>query len=80
MTSYGGNGTLSSEEFVSVLPMSLRYLCPSVVSVIGLGAVSAAVMSSADSLVHATSSVFASNVYHTILRPKVHFTFLECLK
>ena len=73
MTEYEGNYTLTGEDWVSILPMSLHLLCPPVVSVIGLGAVSASVMSSADSLVLATGSVFARNIYHTILRPKVYF-------
>ncbi|KAK3086096.1 hypothetical protein FSP39_013500 [Pinctada imbricata] len=70
MTAYDGNVTLSAEEWASVVPMSLHFLCPRVVSVIGLGAVSAAVMSSADSIVLATGSVFARNIYQTLFRPK----------
>jgi len=53
-----------------VLPMVLQYLSPSWVSFIGLGAISAAVMSSADSSVLSASSMFGHNIYKLIFRPK----------
>jgi len=53
-----------------ILPMVLQYLTPSFISFFGLGAVSAAVMSSADSSVLSASSMFARNVYKLIFRPK----------
>jgi high affinity choline transporter 7 len=65
------NGTLKAEDASRVLPLVLQYLTPSAVAFIGLGAVSAAVMSSADSSVLSASSMFARNVYKLILRPKV---------
>ncbi|CAG0909736.1 unnamed protein product [Darwinula stevensoni] len=52
-----------------VLPLVLQYLTPTWVSFIGLGAVSAAVMSSADSSVLGASSMFARNVYRLVFRP-----------
>ena len=45
-----------------VLPLVLQYLCPPAISFIGLGAISAAVMSSADSSVFSAASMFAHNV------------------
>ena len=54
-----------------VLPMVLQYLCPPVVSFIGLGAVSAAVMSSADSSILSASTICARNVYKLVFRQKV---------
>ena len=46
----------------------MQYLTPSTISFFGLGAVSAAVMSSADSSVLSASSMFARNVYKLIFR------------
>jgi high affinity choline transporter 7 len=51
-----------------ILPMVLQYLTPTYISFFGLGAVSAAVMSSADSSVLSASSMFARNVYKLIFR------------
>ena len=70
-TKLTANGTLFPEDAPRVLPLVLQYLTPSAVSFIGLGAVSAAVMSSADSSTLSASSMFARNVYKLILRPKV---------
>lgn len=53
-----------------ILPMVLKYLTPPFVAFFGLGAVSAAVMSSADSSVLSASSMFARNVYKLIFRQK----------
>jgi len=51
-----------------IMPLVLQYLTPTWVSFIGLGAVSAAVMSSVDSSVLSASSMFAHNIYKTIFR------------
>ena len=76
MTDYAGtlmenNGTIPAEDYRMILPMVLQYLTPAAVSFFGLGAVSAAVMSSADSSVLSASSMFARNVYKLIFRPSV---------
>ena len=60
-TGYGKE--IPKEEYALVLPLVLQYLCPVPVAFIGLGAVSAAVMSSADSSVFSASTMFAKNVY-----------------
>ncbi|XP_015428452.1 PREDICTED: high affinity choline transporter 1-like [Dufourea novaeangliae] len=52
------------------LPIVLRYLTPQWVSFVGLGAITAAVMSSVDSGILASSSMFSRNVYRLTLRPK----------
>lgn len=66
----GLNKTVTAEDGSSVLPLVLRYLTPQWVSFIGLGAISAAVMSSADSSILASSSMFSRNVYKLTIRPK----------
>ncbi|XP_048513592.1 high affinity choline transporter 1 [Athalia rosae] len=66
----GFNRTITQNDANVVLPLVLRYLTPQWVSFIGLGAVSAAVMSSADSSILASSSMFARNIYRLTIRPK----------
>lgn len=63
------NGTLFPDDATRILPLVLQYLTPPAVSCIGLGAVSAAVMSSADSSTLSASSMFARNIYKLIIRP-----------
>ncbi|XP_050293966.1 high-affinity choline transporter 1 [Anthonomus grandis grandis] len=69
-TGYKGHWPLTADETGMILPMVLQYLTPDFVSFLGLGAVSAAVMSSADSSVLSASSMFARNVYKLIFRQK----------
>lgn len=54
-----------------ILPIVLQHLCPPYVSFFGLGAVSAAVMSSADSSILSASSMFARNIYQLAFRQSV---------
>ncbi|XP_070509209.1 high-affinity choline transporter 1 [Chironomus tepperi] len=68
-TGYPGPWPLTAEETSMILPMVLQYLTPDFVSFFGLGAVSAAVMSSADSSVLSAASMFARNVYKLVFRP-----------
>lgn len=62
-TAYEGPIPLPPADYKLVLPLVLQYLTPSAVAIVGLGAISAAVMSSADSSVLSSSSMFAHNVY-----------------
>ncbi|CAL4076074.1 unnamed protein product, partial [Meganyctiphanes norvegica] len=62
------NRTLGPDDVKLVLPLVMQHLTPSWVAFIGLGAVSAAVMSSADSSVLSASSMFARNVYKNAFR------------
>ena len=64
------NGTIKIAA-ERTMPMVLQYLTPTWVSFIGLGAVSAAVMSSVDSSVLSASSMFAHNIYKTVFRQRV---------
>ncbi|XP_018393534.1 PREDICTED: high affinity choline transporter 1-like [Cyphomyrmex costatus] len=66
----GYNRTFATEDGNAAMPMVLRYLTPQWVSFVGLGAISAAVMSSADSSILASSSMFTRNVYKLTIRPK----------
>lgn len=61
-----------------VLPLVLQYLSPVWAAFIGLGAVSAAVMSSADSSILSAASMFARNIWNKSIRPGV-FTILHIL-
>lgn len=67
-TEYGKDVTEADQK--QILPMVLQYLTPQAVSFFGLGAVSAAVMSSADSSVLGASSMFARNIYKLIFRQR----------
>jgi high affinity choline transporter 7 len=70
-TSYDGPIPIPEEDYSMILPIVLQYLTPTYISFFGLGAVSAAVMSSADSSLLSGSSMFARNVYKLVFRPKV---------
>ncbi|BFZ03441.1 hypothetical protein BsWGS_06480 [Bradybaena similaris] len=69
-TDYQGPLPIPDDMKSYILPLTLTYLTPLPVSIIGIGAISAAVMSSADSCILATSSVFAKNIYADIIRPQ----------
>ncbi|XP_050392147.1 high-affinity choline transporter 1 [Patella vulgata] len=69
-TTYDGELPIPEQNLNLILPMCLQFLCPAWVSFIGLGAVSAAVMSSADSSILSASSMFARNIYKLIFRQK----------
>jgi high affinity choline transporter 7 len=64
-------GLPSPPDAASTLPWVVRYLTPAWAGIIGLGAVAAAVMSSADSSILSASSMSAWNVYRPLFAPKV---------
>nr|CAD7197845.1 unnamed protein product [Timema douglasi] len=65
----GFNTNITTNEGEIVLPLVLRFLTPSWVSFFGLGAISAAVMSSADASILGSSAMFTRNVYKLAFRP-----------
>ncbi|KAI0240484.1 High-affinity choline transporter 1 [Lamellibrachia satsuma] len=60
---YHGEVPIPEENYKLMLPLVLQYLTPLPVAIIGLGAVSVAVMSSVDSSMLSASSMFARHVY-----------------
>lgn len=70
-TSYGALPPKDKDESDMILPIVLQHLCPPYISFFGLGAVSAAVMSSADSSILSASSMFARNIYQLAFRQSV---------
>ncbi|CAM4352570.1 unnamed protein product [Eretmochelys imbricata] len=78
-TSYGLPTPNERGESSMILPIVLQYLCPTYVSVAGLGAIAAAVMSSADSALLSASSMLAHNIYRKILRKKATEKEVVCI-
>ncbi|CAD5224414.1 unnamed protein product [Bursaphelenchus okinawaensis] len=60
---------IPSEQSSMVVPLVLQYLTPKWATFIGLGAVSAAVMSSADSSVLSAASMFSHNIWKLTIHP-----------
>lgn len=78
MTDYNDTIPIPPEKQKLILPLVLQYLTPTFVSFFGLGAISAAVMSSADSSVLSASSMYARNVWKLVFRQKVILIRFNC--
>ncbi|KAH9376724.1 hypothetical protein HPB48_013299 [Haemaphysalis longicornis] len=65
---YMGPARLLDKDHGSVLPLSLRYLTPEFVSVLGMVGITAAIMSSVDSSMLSAASIVTRNAYEVIFR------------
>ncbi|XP_063439810.1 high-affinity choline transporter 1-like [Mytilus trossulus] len=65
-----GQSPMDLNQGSMVLPLVLQNFTPNIVAVIGLGAISAAVMSSMDSSILGSSSMFTYNIYAQLFRTK----------
>ncbi|KAK6633559.1 hypothetical protein RUM44_004166 [Polyplax serrata] len=65
---------ITSKDASNILPLVLRHLTPPAVAFFGLGAISAAVMSSADSSVLSFSAMFSRNLYKNLIRNRASST------
>ncbi|XP_034949642.1 high affinity choline transporter 1-like [Chelonus insularis] len=54
----------------SILPIILKHFTPQWVAFVGLGTISTTVMSSANSSIFSSSSIFSRNIYRMTIRPK----------
>ncbi|XP_077387311.1 high-affinity choline transporter 1-like [Festucalex cinctus] len=69
-TEYGSPSPHERRETSLIMAIALQYLTPNYISIIGIAAIAAAVMSSMDSLLLAAVSLFVSNIYKRILRTR----------
>ncbi|GFS07167.1 high-affinity choline transporter 1-like [Elysia marginata] len=75
-----GVSPLGTNQSSLILPLVINEFTPGVISLLGLGAISAAVMSSMDSSILGTSSMFTHNIYHEMFRSNASKLELRCVQ
>lgn len=70
-TTYGSPSPFENGQSGMVLPIVLQHLVPFYVSLIGLGSISAAVMSSVDSVLLSAASLLGRNILKNIVFTQV---------
>ncbi|XP_077534313.1 high-affinity choline transporter 1-like, partial [Haemaphysalis longicornis] len=66
---YPGPFNLTMADSREVLPLSIHYMTPKFVAILGLIAITAAIMSSVDSSMLSAGTLIARNIYHFVIRP-----------
>ncbi|KAM7312266.1 high-affinity choline transporter 1-like [Ixodes scapularis] len=74
-TAAGYPGPAVLDDSGAVIASAIRYMTPNTVSILGLAAITSAVLSSADSSMLSASTMITQNIYRTTLRPRA--TVLE---
>lgn len=69
-TSYGSPSPHERGQTGMILPIALQHLCPYFISVAGVGALAASVMSSVDSALLSAASMLGRNVFKNIIYKK----------
>ena len=71
VTEWSDLGLTGPDNYASTLPYAINHLTPLTIALLGLGAISAAVMSSIDSSMLSASTMAIWNVYKPLLNPKM---------
>ena len=79
VTDWSSLALAGPETNASILPYVFQYLTPPVVALVGLGAISAAVMSSIDSSMLSASTLSVWNIYRPLINPNVSQADLQKL-